>query len=546
MMKTVTTWEQWQNWAQEERWTMLPFALKYTYISHNALSSGLPSNWLAAWEDASPYSCVLESGKGGRYTFLGLNPVSVVRGKGMRAEVHHLVSRDVELAEGKPLDIIRDWMAPYCAPHVADLPKFSGGAVGFLGYDVVRSLERLPRLAEDDLGLDDYIWMRLNELWVVDQKQQEVYAIIHCPIDRSARCASGPNGDELKSLYDAAYQRALQMKERWEEILSIPRSGSFDEYGNGDPDLGPKLMNMEFESASAVKEGVRGPNSPVNPFSQEQFENAVRRIQEYIMAGDVFQVNLSLRQGFPTDSPPEEIYEWLRRINPSPYMGMLRFPEFQLVSASPELLVKLEQGVMSTRPIAGTRRRGHSPEEDAHMAEELLGSEKERAEHIMLVDLLRNDLGRVAAYGSVNVSELLTIEYYSHVMHLVSEVRAVLPEDKTPYDVIAAVFPGGTITGAPKVRTMEIIEELEPVTRGPYTGSMGWIDYNGNMELNIIIRTLIVKDGVGYIQAGAGIVIDSVPYREYRESHNKAKAAALAVRLSQRDRDPGLLARDRG
>jgi para-aminobenzoate synthetase component 1 len=273
--------------------------------------------------------------------------------------------------------------------------------------------------------------------------------------------------------------------------------------------------------------------------AQDDFESAVRRIQDYIRAGDVFQVNLSLRQNISLQASAEEIYEWLRILNPSPYMGLLRFPDFGLVSASPELLVKLEQDEVSTRPIAGTRRRGTSPEEDVAMAQELRSNEKEQAEHIMLVDLLRNDVGRVAQYGSVRTSELLTIEYYSHVMHLVSQVEGTLQEGKTPYDVIAAVFPGGTITGAPKVRTMEIIEELEPVTRGPYTGAMGWIDYNGNMELNIVIRTLIVKDGVGYIQTGAGIVIDSVPYREYRECHNKARAIVMAVLLSQDSTDEG-------
>lgn len=310
--------------------------------------------------------------------------------------------------------------------------------------------------------------------------------------------------------------------------LSCVQPGSAP-YGGAQPDssirpvtvpAGPDPLEADLGAAGAS-------------MTQESFEAAVMRVQDYITAGDVFQVNLSLRHAFPMQGTPEQVYEQLRRLNPSPYMGLLRFPDFQLVSASPELLVKVEQGKASTRPIAGTRRRGRTPEEDRKMEEELLTNEKEQAEHIMLVDLLRNDLGRVADYGSVRASELFAIERYSHVMHLVSEVEARLAPGKTVYDVIAAVFPGGTITGAPKVRTMEIIEELEPVTRGPYTGAMGWIDYNGNMELNIIIRTLVVKDGVGYIQAGAGIVIDSVPYREFKECHNKAKAVALAVRNSE-------------
>jgi para-aminobenzoate synthetase component 1 len=248
----------------------------------------------------------------------------------------------------------------------------------------------------------------------------------------------------------------------------------------------------------------------------------------------VFQVNLSLRQSRPLTASPEELYEWLRAFNPSPYMGFLRCPDFQLVSASPELLVESGGGGLAARPIAGTRRRGLTAEEDARLAEELIGNEKERAEHIMLVDLMRNDLGRISEYGSVHVPELMTVEFYSHVMHLVSQVEGRLTEGKDAFDVIAATFPGGTITGAPKIRTMEIIEELEPVRRGPYTGSMGWIDYNGDMEFNIIIRTMAVKDGNVHIQAGAGIVIDSDPEREYYESLNKAKALWKAIQYSER------------
>jgi para-aminobenzoate synthetase component 1 len=268
-------------------------------------------------------------------------------------------------------------------------------------------------------------------------------------------------------------------------------------------------------------------------FLREDYMRAVRQIQRYIADGDVFQVNLSLRQSRPLRTAPEDIYECLRVLNPSPYMGMLRFPDFQLVSASPELLVRSYRGRLSTCPIAGTRRRGKSEAEDRALAEELLANEKERAEHIMLVDLERNDLGRICRYGSVKVTDLMRIERYSHVMHLVSQVEGDLAPGKDAFDIIAATFPGGTITGAPKVRTMQIIEELEPVRRGPYTGSIGWIDYNGNMEFNIIIRTLVVTGGTGYIQAGAGIVIDSDPAREYKESLNKAKALWKAIEMSE-------------
>lgn len=515
-MKVLTAWKQWQQWAREA-YTLLPLAVR---ISEG---KALPLSWMRAWEYASPYSFVLESGKDGRFTFLGLNPVSVIRGKGSQAEVSDLTTGESSRLHGAPLELIEQWMEPYRAPALEGLPKFSGGCVGFLGYDVARSLEILPSKAKDDLLLDDYVWMRMNELWIVDHEEQAVYAVVHLPLAGGQATKGDMQQDLLATLYEDACQRAAKMGEQWKSIMSW-----------GQSDEAAQEIQRRKARTRQVQEAGQWPESGLTTsFEQKDFEKAVTRIQQYISAGDVFQVNLSLRQQRNLSSTPEEIYEWLRHLNPSPYMGLLRFPEYQLVSGSPELLVKLEQGEMSARPIAGTRRRGRTAEEDWRMAEELRSSEKERAEHIMLVDLERNDLGRVAAYGSVKVSELLAVEYYSHVMHLVSEVKGQLASGRTLYDVIAAKFPGGTITGAPKVRTMEIIEELEPVTRGPYTGSMGWIDYRGNMELNIIIRTLVVKDKVGYIQTGAGIVIDSEPYREYRECHNKARAMALAVELSE-------------
>lgn len=507
-VETLITREQWLSWSAEGVWNLLPCAVKLK------TTTGLPSTWSSAWEQAGAYSFVLESGKGGRYTFLGRNPVSVIRGKGRLAQVVELSTGEYCELSGVPLELIKGWLAPYKSPQHPALPKFGGGAVGFLGYDIARSLERLPTLAKDDLGLDDYVWMRFEELWIWDEAECTVYAVVHRQL--AAVEDAGHNGlsDEAE-LYESALVRAKTMIEEWQQFQD--RASSLELTDDEQP---PVLDELFAEAETSM--------------SRSKFEGAVRQVQEYIAAGDVFQVNLSLRHAFPLAVAPEVVYESLRMINPSPYMGLMRFPEFQLVSASPELLVKLDAGHLSTRPIAGTRRRGTTVDEDAAMEAELLGSEKERAEHIMLVDLLRNDLGRVAAYGSVKVSELLTIERYSHVMHLVSEVEGALAEPLTAFEAIAAVFPGGTITGAPKVRTMEIIEELEPVTRGPYTGAMGWIDYHGNMELNIIIRTLVTQNEVGYIQAGAGIVIDSDPYREFRESQNKAKAIALAIRHSTR------------
>ncbi|MHA6534360.1 anthranilate synthase component I family protein [Paenibacillus sp. BAC0078] len=526
-LEIITAWQDWERWAHEE-WSLLPFIIRFPQGTE-----GLPVSWTKAWELASPYSMVLESGKGGRYTYLGLQPVSVLQGKADVAEVYSLSPGNSGRTElnlrselpGPPMNVLQAWMKEFTSPRVQfpGLPPFAGGCAGFLSYDVVRSLERLPALAKDDPGFPDYLFMRFEELWIYDHQEDMLYCTVHVPVPAVKSSGSA----ELKELYQAAAGRAERMLEQWRHISAAP---GITEAGTGNE-----------AAAAAIIEASTGNTGEwpgmASAFTPEQFQQAVRKVQEYIRQGDVFQVNLSLRQEAQLKSPPEDVYEWLRKLNPSPYMGMLRSPGFALASASPELLVKLHGDKVSARPIAGTRRRGHTPAEDAAMEAELRGSEKEIAEHIMLVDLERNDIGRVAAYGSVSVPELLTVERYSHVMHLVSQVEGTIAPGKGAYDVIAALFPGGTITGAPKVRTMEIIEELEPVRRGPYTGSMGWIDYSGNMELNIIIRTLAVKDGVGYIQTGAGIVIDSDPYREYRECHNKAKAVVKAVLCSEQQQE---------
>nr|WP_240479767.1 anthranilate synthase component I family protein [Paenibacillus wynnii] len=492
---------------------MLPFI-----IESERGKGGLPSSWKKAWEIASPYSVVLESGKGGRFTYLGLTPVSILEGKDTTAVILEPLGdetgrvQEISRLNGQPLDILEAWMSPFTSPRIQStrIPPFTGGCFGFLGYDVVRSLERLPNLAEDNPGFPDFLFMRMEETWIYDHAEDRLYCAQHVPIP-----VDQPR--ELEKLYHTAIVRSEEMLKEWKLLSTAPSNMQEAE---------PAISDL-YTDASGEWPGM------TSAFSREPFEKAVLEVQEYIRQGDVFQVNLSLRQEAQLKSSPEDIYEWLRKLNPSPYMGLLRSPGFTLCSASPELLVKLHGDRVSARPIAGTRRRGLTPAEDAAMEAELRGSDKEIAEHIMLVDLERNDIGRVAAYGSVRVPELMTVERYSHVMHLVSQVEGKIAEGKDTYDVIGALFPGGTITGAPKVRTMEIIEELEPVRRGPYTGSMGWIDYNGNMELNIIIRTLAVKDGIGYIQTGAGIVIDSDPYREYRECHNKAKAVVKAVLCSE-------------
>ncbi|WP_159888020.1 anthranilate synthase component I family protein [Paenibacillus puerhi] len=508
----LTSYDMWTSWAKD--YSVLPYVRSFPLKGSPMLS------WAPAWETALPGAFVLESGKGGRYTFLGLRPVSEIRGTGLEAVVTEQGQCPQSL-QGKPLELVKQWMAPYRSPRVEQAPKWLGGCLGFWSYDTIRTIERLPVRAAADLPIPDYAFVRVDELWIVDHQDNRLYCAFHTHLP------SGDTGAKsgLESMYQAAAAAVDKMKSLWDRLEAAWQDARhIQEAEEKRRCMDEDLLQIDPESMQDV----------AADFPRADYIAAVRSIREYIAAGDVFQVNLSVRQHKKLSAEPEEIYEWLRRVNPSPYMGMLRFADFQLVSGSPELLVQLEEGVVRTRPIAGTRPRGASEEEDRQLAAELIHHEKERAEHIMLVDLERNDIGRISEYGSVQVKEFMVIEYYSHVMHIVSEVEGKLAKGRDAFDVIAATFPGGTITGAPKIRTMEIIEELEPVRRGPYTGSMGWIDYNGDMEFNIIIRTLVVCNGVGYVQAGAGIVIDSVPEKEYTESMNKAKAMWKAIQYSER------------
>jgi para-aminobenzoate synthetase component 1 len=409
---------------------------------------------------------------------------------------------------------LKEVMSRYQSPR---LPQFSGmftgGLVGYFSYDIVRALETLPQQSVSDLPIPDFYFARYDQLWVIDHLEMKLYCICYQHIVEHAKVAS---------YFNAAREQTHFMKQQWdlwvEEAFAV-------------------ATERHAQWSETEREWLMQPfnqHELQTSFHQQQFVEAVHKVQQYISAGDVFQVNLSVRQSRPLQTNTSEIYEWLRLLNPSPYMGYLQFPDFDLVCGSPELLIKLEAGKLTTRPIAGTRPRGADDHLDHQLEAELLLSEKERAEHIMLVDLERNDIGRVARWGSVHVSELMTIERYSHVMHIVSQVEGELQPGLDAFDAIAATFPGGTITGAPKIRTMEIIDELEPVRRGVYTGSLGWIDYNGDMELNIIIRTLLAHEGWAHVQAGAGIVIDSIAEKEFIESLNKAKALWSAVRCSER------------
>lgn len=436
-----------------------------------------------------PQHILLESGRGGRYNIVGLNPVAVIQGKGEK--LHISESGKETIKRGNPLDLMQEYMEKWKTDYNPEYPPFQGGAIGYFSYDCIRYIEKLPSLAEDDLNIPDIYFLLFDDVFVYDQKEKLLWIITHY-VDKHAE----------------AEERLNEWKDLWvAEVPEVPE------------------VTMPFERPKKKNEAVA--------FTETGFMKAVECIQEYIGAGDVFQVNLSTRQERTLQTHPLEIYTSLREINPSPYMGYLELGDFQIVSGSPELLIKKQGTEVSTRPIAGTRSRGADEQEDEELARELIENEKERAEHVMLVDLERNDLGRVCKYGTVEVDEFMVIEKYSHVMHIVSNVRGEVEEDKDAFDLVKAVFPGGTITGAPKIRTMEIIEELEPVRRGIYTGSIGWIGYSGDTELNIVIRTLLAKDGKAHVQAGAGIVIDSNPENEYKESLKKAIALWRAKERSE-------------
>ncbi|WP_185150655.1 anthranilate synthase component I family protein [Cytobacillus dafuensis] len=433
---------------------------------------------------------LLESGRGGRYSIAAFDPETVLIGKNSKLEIIEPEGR--QIFEGNPLHLLMEWLRQFQVEKVDELPDFQGGAIGLISYDYGRYIERLPSVAMDDLLIPDIHFLAFKEWFVFDHKDETLWIMF----------LYGENEDK-----QALEIRAEEWISRWvAETSNVPSKKAFHK-------------NDQLEVS----------------MNEEEFIQAVEKVQHYISQGDVFQVNLSVRQSQPIGVEAIDVYEQLRRLNPSPYMGYFHTPEYQLVSGSPELLIKKKGEEVSTRPIAGTRSRGRDEAEDFELANELIENEKERAEHVMLVDLERNDLGRVCKFGSVEVNEFMVIEKYSHVMHIVSNVRGELAYGKDGSDLIDAVFPGGTITGAPKVRTMEIIEELEPVTRGPYTGSLGWINYSGDLELNIIIRTMIVKEGKAHVQAGAGVVIDSNPKNEYKESLKKAIVLWKAKEMAEQE-----------
>lgn len=430
------------------------------------------------------YSFLLESASGpvrtGRYSFLGTDPYLIFKSKDKEIEIISDGKRNI--IHDSPLKALRELVRQYRTDKIDGLPPFIGGAIGILNYDFVHHFERLPKTTIDDLKLPDAHFIFVDTVIAFDHFLNKAWIITN------------------PGIKDEDYDDAIL---RIEDIA----------------------VKLSYPSSAPPNHEIRRPIEIRYEMRKNEYESIVKRTKEYIAAGDIFQANLSQRLSAEIgDLDPWRLYRILRDINPSPFAAFLEFDGYHIVSSSPERLIKVQNGIVETRPIAGTRPRGKDAQGDAEMRAELLLNEKERAEHIMLIDLERNDLGRVCDYGSIEVDELMVTEDYSHVIHIVSNIRGRLAEGKDCFDAIRAAFPGGTITGVPKVRCMEIIDELEPAARGPYTGSIGYISFTGDMDINIVIRTFVIKDGIAYVQVGAGIVADSDPEREYYETLHKAEA----------------------
>jgi anthranilate synthase component 1 len=444
-----------------------------------------------------PYSFLLESVEGGekwaRFSFMGIDPILTFKSRGSHTIIQSCNGSEEQTVDD-PLRLLQTRLAGYRPARLDGLPRFFGGAVGYIGYEMVSFFEPIPDTLPDEPGVPDTWFMVPRIVLIFDNLKQSIKVVVNVEVT--------PEADPV-ACYDEAADRI------------------------------DTLMGQLKEPAAAVDRPRKGPGlgSIRGKIPRGEFESMVSKAKDYIRQGDIIQVVLS--QGFETDTAAEpfDVYRALRRINPSPYLFYLRFDGVSLLGSSPEVMVRVEGRRVTLRPIAGTRPRGKTEAEDSRLEAELLADPKERAEHVMLVDLARNDVGRVAEYGSVKLSDLMVVEHYSHVMHIVSNVEGVLKKGLMSFDVLRASFPAGTVSGAPKVRAMEIIHELEPCRRGPYAGAVGYFSFDGNMDLAITIRTILIKDTKASIQAGAGIVADSVPSREYEETVHKAQALFEAIRM---------------
>ncbi len=448
----------------------------------------------------APYSYLFESVQGGekwgRYSIIGLPCTTLLRVKGQKITIEHHGNPIESLEHPDPLAFIERFQQRYRAPELPGLPKFNGGLVGYFGYDTVRYIE--PRLANcpnpDPIAADDILLMVSDELVVFDNLRGRLHIITHL---------NPGNGDTLEQ----GRSRLGQLVERIRQPLHQHHEAA----------TGRQIEEAHF----------------ISGFTEEGFKAAVEQVKQYILDGDCMQVVLSQRLSIPFHARPIDLYRALRSLNPSPYMYFLHLGGIHVVGSSPEILTRLEAGSVTVRPIAGTRRRGHDEAEDQALEAELLADPKERAEHLMLIDLGRNDTGRVAEIGSVRLTEKMLVERYSHVMHIVSNVTGKLRDGMSAIDVLRATFPAGTVSGAPKIRAMEIIDQLEPVKRGIYSGAVGYLAWNGNMDTAIAIRTAVIQGTTLHIQAGAGIVADSIPALEWKETMNKGRAIFRAVALAE-------------
>ncbi|MDD5094029.1 MAG: anthranilate synthase component I [Dehalococcoidia bacterium] len=438
----------------------------------------------------------------GRYSFMGLGHSMVLESRGNQAIIRNgAKDQKIDLKSRDPLHLIQEILGRRQAVKIPGLPPFCGGAVGYLAYDIVNFFEELPRCSQDELGLPDSLFLFTDTMLAFDHVQRKLKIIANAYIDDNA---------------DAAYDEAISKIENIVASLTGP-------------------LPPQTQAYIATDAASSGGKEMASNFSREGFMEMVKASKEYIAAGDVIQIVVSQRLRRQTSAQPFDIYRALRMLNPSPYMFYFNFGGFQLIGSSPEVLVKALGDRAISRPIAGTRPRGASEEEDQALIAELLADPKERAEHVMLVDLARNDLGRVCQYGTVTVPELMVIEKYSHVSHIVSQVEGKLNPSEDAFSLLRASFPAGTVSGAPKIRAMEIIAELEKTKRGPYAGAVGYFDFAGNMDTCITIRTIVMKDDTVYLQAGAGIVADSDPATEYQESMNKMKALERAITIAEGD-----------
>ena len=444
----------------------------------------------------SDYAFILESvEKGeqyGRYSFIGRDPLMILKSE--HEKTHIWQDGDWQEESTSFLSVLRKTQKKYNVPKLSDIPHFTGGLVGFMGYESITWVEDIPIYKQDELQCPDALFMLFHELIAFDHLQNQIILFSNVQIE---------NGMDLEQAYTDAN---LCIDEMGEDLHT----------------------DIDYQTPARLEQSKLHSN-----FTQAKFEDAVQKAKENIKAGDVFQLVLSQCFRRQTSVDPLTMYRALRSINPSPYMFHLKLNDFDIIGASPELLVKVEDDEIEIRPIAGTRQRGESAEADKLLADDLLKDEKERAEHLMLVDLGRNDVGRAAEFDSVNVKEFMVVEYYSHVMHIVSDVRGKLREGKDVFDALYSGFPAGTLTGAPKIRAMEIIHDLEPSRRGVYSGAIGYFDFTGDMNTCIAIRTMVMKDGTVYFQSGAGIVYDSDPKKEFEETVNKAKAINSAIDLAE-------------